>query len=320
MTITVYKSSDASAPVLTGQAGAAAGVLDACLVNGYGSKAAAGWGVAFTGTNTRAYRPASGNRLYLSVDDTGTTSCRTSGFEVMTGVLTGTGQFPTAAQVSGGLFTLKSATADATARPWMVIADATFAYVFFFAAQTVLTNTSTNDGMLMFGDLISNASGDAYGTLIMSQAVATVGAGNTSGSVSYAPAFAAAVGHYVPRLYTQTGTAQQVVKVCATRSANSAPGGFGNDTLAPNFPDPVTGGATLEEVFIMENAALPVTRGKIPGLYNLLHNPASLAVAYTNLDTINGTGVYAGNTYTLVNLWAANAKDYAAIQTTGTWA
>src|SRR5277367_4813757 len=99
MTITVYKSSDASAPVLSGQAGAMAGVLDACLVNGYGSKAAAGWGTAFTGTNLRAYQPASGNRLYLALDDTGTTSCRLTGYEAMSAVSTGTGPFPTSLQV-----------------------------------------------------------------------------------------------------------------------------------------------------------------------------------------------------------------------------
>jgi len=41
--VTVYKSTDASAPQMTSAAGSLLTVLDACLVNGYGAKAAAGW-------------------------------------------------------------------------------------------------------------------------------------------------------------------------------------------------------------------------------------------------------------------------------------
>ncbi|WP_297486902.1 MULTISPECIES: hypothetical protein [Pseudomonadota] len=38
MTVTIYSSKDASAPALTGIAGSLVAVLDACLVNGYGTK------------------------------------------------------------------------------------------------------------------------------------------------------------------------------------------------------------------------------------------------------------------------------------------
>jgi len=319
MTITVYKSSDASAPVMTGQAGALAGVLDACLVNGYGAKAAAGWGVAFTGTNLRSYRAASGNRLYLALDDTGTTTGKLTGYEVMTAVTTGTGLFPTALQVSGGLFQLKSTTADGTARPWMLIADGTFFYLFVYSAQTVLPSSSSSDGFCMFGDIISNASGDAYGTILVAQTVATV-ANGVGALINSLTGFSASTGHYIPRIYTQTGTAQAVAKISATRSLNSSPTVMGNDMLAPVFPDPVTGGLTLKETFIVENSTQPLTRGKIPGLYDLLHNNTSLALAFTNLDTIAGTGPYAGITYVLVRIFGAGVTGYAAIQITGTWA
>lgn len=43
MPVTIYKSTDASAPVMNSSLGSLLTVLDACLVNGYGSKAAAGW-------------------------------------------------------------------------------------------------------------------------------------------------------------------------------------------------------------------------------------------------------------------------------------
>ena len=56
MGVTVYRFDDAGAPTLSAAAGALISVLDACLVNGYGAKPAAGWTKAFSGTNQAAYR------------------------------------------------------------------------------------------------------------------------------------------------------------------------------------------------------------------------------------------------------------------------
>ena len=74
MTVIVYRWDDPSAPVLSSpSAGSLIGVLDACLVNGYGSKAAAGWTKAFSGTKLAAYRQGGGSMCYLRIDDgTGT--------------------------------------------------------------------------------------------------------------------------------------------------------------------------------------------------------------------------------------------------------
>ncbi|MGE3907973.1 MAG: hypothetical protein AB7K36_01385, partial [Chloroflexota bacterium] len=55
-TTRIYRSTDSGAPVLTGQAGSLLNLLDKCLVDGYGSKAAAGWSRPYTGTNKTAYR------------------------------------------------------------------------------------------------------------------------------------------------------------------------------------------------------------------------------------------------------------------------
>jgi hypothetical protein len=56
MTVRVYRSTDASAPVLTGQVGSLTALLDAVLVNGYGALSAAGWTIAQTTTNKRGYK------------------------------------------------------------------------------------------------------------------------------------------------------------------------------------------------------------------------------------------------------------------------
>ena len=50
MPVTVYRSTDAGAPLLTNSNGSLIAVLKACLVDGYGSKASAGWTAPFLRT------------------------------------------------------------------------------------------------------------------------------------------------------------------------------------------------------------------------------------------------------------------------------
>ena len=73
-----FKSTDAGAPVLTGQVGKMIAVLDWVLVT------KGGWAKAFTGTNLAAYRSNTGNRFYLRVDDTQTIFTRLRGYRAMT--------------------------------------------------------------------------------------------------------------------------------------------------------------------------------------------------------------------------------------------
>src|SRR5262245_30017438 len=125
MTVRVYRSTDSSAPTLSNNNGSFVTLLDKCLVSGYGSNAAAGWAIEFTGTNKRVYRAPSGSRMRLRVSDTGsgteaTGYARVRGFESMSDVDTGTGPFPTDAQVSGGLY---CAYASGASRPWILVAD-----------------------------------------------------------------------------------------------------------------------------------------------------------------------------------------------------
>ncbi|NDU90166.1 MAG: hypothetical protein G3I08_09885, partial [Ferrovum sp.] len=108
MTVTVYSSKDASAPVMTGVSGSLVTVLDACLVNGYGTKSGAGWTIAYTGTNERVYKmsPTAGTGNSLFVNDAGPSvpnEAEMTGFEAPTGLGTGSGQFPTAPQISIGI-------------------------------------------------------------------------------------------------------------------------------------------------------------------------------------------------------------------------
>lgn len=190
-TVRVYRSTDASAPVLTGQVGKLTDLLDAILVNGYGSQTAAGWTINQTTTNKRGYlqnttgsNNASGMLLY--VDDTGpgagaAKEARCCGFATMSAITpTGTGQFPTGAQSAigtGQLVIRKSTTADATARAWTCVADGHTVYLFIETGDQI---ASTTNGLaaypFAFGDFFSyKPTADTNAVMIMARTAENVG-------------------------------------------------------------------------------------------------------------------------------------------------
>ena len=70
---TKYTSSDASGPgVLTGAAGTLLALLDACLVNGYSGKTAAGWTKPFSNSsNSGCYQQGAGAGFGVVINDNG---------------------------------------------------------------------------------------------------------------------------------------------------------------------------------------------------------------------------------------------------------
>jgi len=93
----IYTSTDAGAPQLTGQAGSLLALLRAVLVNGYSTgataKAPLGWTQEFSGTNKAVFRnnPTTGSGYRLRIDDTQAREARMRAYTTMTNVDTGTG-------------------------------------------------------------------------------------------------------------------------------------------------------------------------------------------------------------------------------------
>jgi hypothetical protein len=235
MTVRIYKSTDGSAPVLTGQAGSLTTLLDAVLVNGYGSQTAAGWSINQTTTNKRGYKQnltgsnnSSGMLLY--VDDTaagtgGAKEARVCGFETMSAITpTGTGQFPTAAQSSigtGFLIIRKSTTADATARAWTIIANGQTIYLFIESgdttAATALALATTG---FAFGDFKSYKTSDQYAVMIIGRVTENTGSSlsdamqmtlmsTTGSSVTLSDTN---FGHFIARSWTGVGSSVRCAK------------------------------------------------------------------------------------------------------------
>lgn len=132
---TVYMSTDAEAPALTGVLGSLIALLDAVLVTGYGSKSPLGWTKDFSGENKAVYRPGAGNdRMFYRISDTagGGRFAYLSMYEAMSDVDNGSGKVTSVLGdegASGASTIAKSASADTNPRQWVIIGDA---YGFWF--------------------------------------------------------------------------------------------------------------------------------------------------------------------------------------------
>lgn len=303
MTVRLYRSTDASAPTLNGQAGSLTAVLDACLVNGYGSQTAAGWSIAYTATNRRAYKQGAGGNhpsgIHLYVDDTAPggglgREARVCGFETMSAITpVGTGQFPNNTQSAIGVGCLvirKSATTTADARTWYLIADA---HTFYLFVETGDAGVPAICGYsFMFGDFKSYKSGDAYAQIIIGRTgensaarrnfetmVTIPGTGNYGINRNMA-------GHFMCRHWNQLTPSVRCGKmpgVFTTGTSNwggdnqvdmgsvvmtDGPGCNYRDTNHFPYPNPIDGAMWMTPFWVNQNGI----RGYLKGLWNPAHH------------------------------------------------
>lgn len=309
MAIRYYFSTDASAPVLNGTVGSLITLLDACLVNGYGSKAAAGWTKEYTGTNLAAYRmstvsPATG--MYLRVDDTNTQVSRVLGYETMSDVNTGTGRFPLESQFSGGLYIWKSATANSTARPWCVIACERSFYLFTLTQKTTLDANYDDLGcQIFFGDLVTRKAVDGYECMILAPNGSFANNAQQMASCGSSVPF-----QYIARPYTGLGVSTM------TGKCRNLPGGYNSSHIGLAetgvYPDPVSQTLILGKVMVTESST--VMRGYMPGFYD----PVGGTNAYAGgFDTVQGQGNTAGMTFLVAPVYSGGNNCRGWFQVSG---
>lgn len=316
---TIYKSTDVSAPVLTGQAGSLITLLDACLINGYGSQlppSPAWTKPVATSSNITSYKQGAGAGLSFVLNDNGPNATSTykeawaTGWEsvstVGAPVGTGAGQFPTPAQLltTGHVVCRKSATADATARSWIVAADSSTVYVWISVGD--IANEYTN---FRFGDIFSlKGATDAYRVAIVGRAAenAALSATTTQESSDFISTTystigsgmgAAFPGMFMARTYGGGGTSILI----AQKGDQAACGGFGNAANVmpcnggmqnPNGPD---NSVYLCPLGVTEAAALCV-RGRWRGLYQICNTVGG----FVDGQTFSGGGDFAGKSFLVI--------------------
>lgn len=312
----LYLSSDTSAPAWTTAAGGMLTVLDACLVNGYGSKAAAGWTKDFSGTNKAVYRSGStGTRFYLRADDSTAGTCKFRGYESMSDVDTGVDPFPTVGQAADG-FTVAPVSSN---YGWAIAANDRafyfFGYQYTGAASiipgVVLGTTNGYQQSFGFGRFESLVGGDLYNHFIMG-GKPTVGPGSGIISDTTDLCLTAPSGGFVgnaklARQYDGVTKSPQFYKHYLGAAA-----GIGRS--GPLVPDTVSAALLVQDkVSILEDAGGlgVIRRGYLPGIMfpiGQLHSPSKA------LYTFGGAGALAGRTFTVVPFVSSSAQQHAVFE------
>lgn len=215
----------------------------------------------------------------------------------------GTGDFPTTVQLAAGIIIRKSATADATTRTYLLMADDRTFYLFVLTADT-----ANNYYSFGYGDFLSQIIGDSFRTMIIGRATENSALNSVETIDDFTTVIAVATGHYLPRAYTGLGTAIQFGK--------HGDGVKGNATLmvgSVEFPNAPDGGIFSSPIWITEGTTGRI-RGRIRGLWHFLHPFASV----TDGDVFTGTGSLAGKSFLIVKgIGTTNAL--GLIETSDTW-
>ena len=377
MTVRVYRSTDLGAPQLSGQVGTLIAILNACLVDGYGTntitsltqsggiataitnvphqytnspkvlvagagageyngevtititgassfpfpvnpaapasaggsptckRAGSGWTKPFAdGTYVAVYKQPSGsNGFYMRIDDNSTANiARMLGYETMTDVSTGLTPFPTAAQLAGGVYVVKSDAVSAAARPWMLVCNGPIMHLFVAHDNSATWANGNGTG---FGDIKTYKAGgaDPYGTVLIGNTAASY-ASNSIQSLSMSIDNYTS-GHWMARSYSGIGGSIAVSKTSDYAKSRGA------STVGSNgipYPSAVDGGLYVAPLWLAETAP----RGELPGLWNPLHNRP-----LANGDVwIPSSGSLLGNTFEAVNLFG-NGQIF--VETSDTW-
>lgn len=243
-----------------------------------------GWEKVFSTTNVAVYRPTApqSTRMYLRVDDTGTTNARVRAYESMTDVSTGFGATPLESQIVGGLYWPKSGVANATSRNWTLVGDGRGIYL------AVAPAGSDRYTLLYAGDIASLKSGDAYGYLLTgNQADQTNSGLAPDGCLGYSHRSARA-GAYLVRAHTGLGQSLVTQRIGAHHNGSAADCYAGTAGYAwgiyPNGPNNGLITAPLE-LFAFG------LRGALPGL---LHPVQDCGTAFASGATVDGTNDLAG--------------------------
>lgn len=252
-------------------------------------RAPAGFSKAFSGTNKAAYRAddVASTRLYLRIDDSGTTSARIRGYEDLTDIDTGTGLFPTDAQFSGGGYVYK---ANAAGRAWALYSDGRAVYFFSDAA-----GSSTWWGSFAFFDIVSYVAADAYGCGIITT--------NSVTGPCYLYDLESSSYSWLARGYLQTGGS-----IASARYSHGKLSSMGSDGQA--YPAPADNGAHFWPVEVWE--ATTHARGMMPGLWAPIHTAATL----THGTVVSDVPQLAGRNLIIQK---CNSNNFCAIDIAGPW-
>lgn len=255
------------------------------------------WGKPFTGTNLATFRSTdpAGTQRYLRIDDTVALYSALSVYEDMSAISTGTNTW-------GNGNIKKSNTADATARPWIVVADSRTVYIFI-----AWTSTSSYE-LFSFGDFESFAPGDTYAYLLHgngNSAPVSFGRDSTALECAASSTFQTAVcTRNYAGVYTPTSLAQVSMSAAIGPAVAVALSGFSTQSSpAMASTGLADNGYHFFPVYLVETAVTRFIRGVKRGVMHLYETvtagAASILTGISGVDEglmlyVNVVGVELG--------------------------
>lgn len=320
MPIEIYRSTDTDAPVLTGEVGSLINVLDACLVNGYGSKAALGWTKPYSDTNKAVYRMNVGTGFYMRVVDEGTIRdarlAHIRGYESMSSVDAGVGDFPGSAVSPYGMQVMKSNAFDATSREWWLASDG---YLIHFLCRFFVSTAIYTDGF-SFGDFVSLLTTDAYNCMLCGNYFDTgYGSGNmrygAAAGVNRLPCYPY---HSIARNYNGDAGYSPGVWMTAAMGSMTSIAALGSPSGSNIVhPSAAGNGPYLAPIWLAEGSTTAADckfRGIVPGLLAPFHDRP-----FTHDQSIVGSGDLSGKTLLPINVRYSTTEGQAVLELTGPW-
>ncbi len=338
---TIYTSSDPSGPGdINGLTGSLITVLDACLVNGYTGKIAAGWTKPFAtvSRSLAAYIPASGSQCTMFVNDAGPNVTSTgkeawvTGWKSMTSLApsgsnftasnsagAGYGQFPLPAQLLtyGHVVWRKSVANDSTSKSWMIMADAYTMYMWINPGDTVNPSYYLHYG---FGDFYSLAGPNDKGRcFIYGRITENIAGGTNVNDWTDLLTFSAQrdqvnqltlaqPGHY---LASNMSGGQGSMGFCKRGDTTLTGQCNGNTPYAVPMAGIISiptidGTLVMSAVYVMEPAG-PSIRGRMRGMYQICHPVTN----FTDGEMFQGSNDFAGKSFMIIK---------PGLSTVGMWA
>lgn len=314
----VYHSIDPSAPTLVNSAGSLIDVLDACLVNGYGDKPAAGWTKEYSGTNLAAYRMGEGGtsiRAYLRIDDSDISYSQVSGHASMSSINDVVERMPALASGTPHLWFMKNAyLTSGQPRSWTLIADSRTFYLFFHGVLNTSHGSITKSLScgLSFGEYESLIPGFDKNIMFAARSNNGVHSFNAhmGRRMQSSVGFVFAARHeWILRDWSNALAAKRFRKMCLTYRGSSG----GTSDAAPmglvcsNYDiEPINQVGEFSEAFVFSFTPSPSKMGKLRGFLC----PLTLSEAddvYGHLAIIEGAGALAEQQIMIIGCGAGDA-------------
>ena len=264
MTTRVYKWTDAGAPQLTGSAGSVLAILNACLVDGYGSKSGAGWLKPFAdGTHIGVFQQPTGHQRIFRVDDSEHGTARVLLYSSMTDIDTGLDMTPADSVFSLGTHIRKQETYSGasidTARnkEWYLVASDKYNGFFMYVNFGDTSYNYTKGDAMYFGD-IDSMYGDADVWCTVNGGAVQTTAKPRGLFNQYSSSFAGKEYCFIKSFDGNTNSPKIVISCDDYFSYSSRPvGGY------DRYPYPYNGGLVIADILILSEDDNKV-RGRIP--------------------------------------------------------